>query len=124
MWDTKSKSRANHFVQRRSVHAMVMRLRVAVVGTSYRGIAGTTVIEVFGRTSEGLSVVVLVHGMKPWLEVGRPGPPQPVSTIEIERLRSVKHVVDVQGPIDKLTDQGVKPVWRLYVEQPYLVPRV
>ena len=103
---------------------MGIRLEVAVVGISYRGIAGSTVVEVFGRTSEGLSVVLLVHGMRPWLEVSRPGPPQPINTVEIERLRGVKHVVDVQGPVDKLTEQGVKPVWRLYVEQPFLVPRV
>ena len=103
---------------------MGIRLQVAVIGISYRGIAGSTVVEVFGRTSEGLSVVVLVHGMRPWLEVSRPGPPQSVNAVEIERLQGVKHVVDVQGPVEKQTEQGMKPVWRLYVEQPYHVPRV
>ncbi|MEC8265034.1 MAG: hypothetical protein VX011_05835, partial [Candidatus Thermoplasmatota archaeon] len=47
--------------------------RIGVISSRYRsigeGATGSTVVELFGRAASGESVCVLVHGLRPHIEV-------------------------------------------------------
>jgi len=108
----------------------MMDLNLAIVGLSYQGRGETTTVEIFARSHSGISTVILVQGLRPWLEVARPGPPKeiPLAKNELEsiekELLSIPKVQRVEGPTEKWTDLGNKPVWRIFTSQPWDVPGV
>ena len=108
--------------------------RVGLVSSRYRSIGegaqGATVVELFGRAASGESVCVLVHGLRPHIEVapiGRwsSGLDVPDALTEAAaNLRNRDQVRDVHGPELRWTDLGWKPVWRVEVHQPFMVPEL
>ena len=108
--------------------------RVGLISSRYRSIGegseGTTVVELFGRAASGESVCLLVHGLRPHIEVapiGRwsSGLEVPEALLEAAtRLRARDQVRAVSGPELRWTDLGWKPVWRVEVHQPFMVPEL
>lgn len=106
--------------------------RFGILTVRYRslgeGDASATVLEVFGRAESGESLCLLVHGLRPHIEVGpigrwSNGLDVPASLQEAaERLATKDDVRSVTGPQLKWTDLGWKPVWTVEVLQPHLVP--
>ena len=87
-------------------------------------------VELFGRAASGESVCVLVHGLRPHIEVapiGRwsSGLDVPEALLEAAaRLKAREQVREVSGPELRWTDLGWKPVWRVEVHQPFMVPEL
>ena len=108
--------------------------RIGVISSRYRsigeGATGSTVVELFGRAASGESVCVLVHGLRPHIEVapiGRwsSGLDVPEALVEAAaRLKAREQVREVSGPELRWTDLGWKPVWRVEVHQPFMVPEL
>ena len=108
--------------------------RFGILTTRYRSIgegeASATVLEVFGRAESGESLCLLVHGLRPHIEVAPIG--RWSSGLEVpdslqgaaERLTTKEQVRSVHGPVLKWTDLGWKPVWSVEVLQPHMVPEL
>jgi len=90
----------------------------------------STVIEICGRSRNGLSVIAFISGFTPSIEISIPGICKNANDLpnDIEhRLESVKNmdgVVVVQEPVIKWTDLGEKKHWRIAIEQPSMVYRL
>ena len=113
-----------------------MNGRMGIVSGRYRSLSSSehgdrppeTVIELFGRTDDGRSVCLLVHGLRPTFEIA------PIGTWEVDdgvpsfiedrlvHVRAMEHVRNVTGPVVKWTQLGARPVWTVEVEQPFHVP--
>ena len=108
--------------------------RLGVIATRYRslgeGPSSATVVEVFGRAESGESLCVLVHGLRPHIEVapiGRWSSGLDVPQALQEAASSIagrEQVRAVHEPVLKWTDLGWKPVWRIEVLQPHMVPEL
>ena len=102
---------------------------VCIVSGSYQAVASTpprTVVELWCRAREGHSVVLLVDGLSPFLEIapsGKAGRDRDLKD-HLEIVQEMDEVVSIAEPIDKWTPYGVKPHYRVEVEQPYVVPRL
>ena len=87
-----------------------------------------TVLELFGRSDEGSSICLLVHGQRPTFEcapIGEWHVDEGIPPFLVDRIKHVKameHVVDVSGPVIKWTQLGERPVWTIETEQPFHVP--
>jgi len=116
---------------------MAVRANVecCVVQGSYRSRSGEdgpeTVVELWCRAREGHSVLLLVHGMRPYLEIAVPGRPTAELPEDIEqrleRVRQTNGVTRVHEPQEKWTELGTKPHWRVEIKQPWAMttgPRV
>jgi DNA polymerase I len=110
-----------------------MSTKVGVLTGRYRAVdvesTSSTVIDLFGRTSEGNSVVVSVTGLQPTFEFS----PLFVTSIDemtletnqlIESVRGMEHVEEVTGPVMKWTELGMRPVWTVRATQPFHVPSI
>ena len=90
----------------------------------------STVIEVCGRSKDGLSVVAFVTGFRPGIEISIPGICKDPAVLpddidyRIEAVKKMGGVTAVQEPIIKWTDLGEKMHWWIEVEQPFMVPRL
>ena len=113
-----------------------MNGRMGIVSGRYRSLSSSehgetsheTVVELFGRTDDGRSVVLLVHGLRPTFEIA------PIGTWEADKgvpafiedrlvhVRAMEHVQNITGPVVKWTQLGERPVWTVEVEQPFHVP--
>ena len=82
-----------------------------------------TNIELWCRGREGYSLLLLVTGVRPSLEISQPGRPTDDENIEskLEVVRSMKGVTTVTQVGEKWTAMGVKKHWRVEVEQPWAV---
>ena len=91
------------------------------------GTSESTVLELFGRSKSGESVCLLVSGLRPSFEItplSAWSEELGVSDFILQRIKEVeamKDVVSVSGPVMKLTDLGVRPIWSVTVRQPFLV---
>ncbi len=113
---------------------MQWRNDIGVVSTRYHAVreeeSERTVIEAWGRARSGESVCVLISGMRPWMEIAPQGrwenPDSLPEDIEnsLDKIQAIDEVVEIIGPSIKWTDLGRKPHWRLYLRQPFLVPRI
>lgn len=89
-----------------------------------------TTIELWGRSREGHSVVLLVGGIRPFIEISLPGncaDPEDLPDDIERRLKAVaddEDVTFIHPPVTKWTDLGEKKHWRVEVSQPYVVPRL
>jgi len=107
---------------------------IGVVSTRYHAIGENeterTILEVWGRSRTGESVCALISGMRPWMEIAPQGRWDDADSLpddiesSIERLQAMDEIVEVGNPVVKWTDLGRKPHWRLYLRQPFLVPRL
>ena len=102
---------------------------VCIVSGSYQAVASTpprTIIELWCRSKEGHSVVLLVDGLRPFLEIAPSGKSRASSNLtdKLDFVEQMDEVVSIAEPIDKWTSYGVKPHYRVEVEQPYVVPRL
>ena len=94
------------------------------------GTSESTVLELFGRSKSGESVCLLVSGLNPSFEItplSAWSEELGVSDFILQRIKEVeamKDVVGVSGPVMKLTDLGVRPIWSVTVRQPFLVPNL
>ena len=109
--------------------AMRWEGEMCIVSGSYQAVASTpprTTVELWCRAREGHSVVVLVQGLKPFLEIALPGKPREAeaAALSLDLVREMSEVTGIGEPVDKWTPMGVKPHWRVDVEQPYVVPRL
>ena len=95
---------------------MAVRANVecCVVQGSYRSRSGEegpeTIVELWCRAREGHSVLLLVHGMRPYLEIAVPGRPTAELPEDIEqrleRVRQTNGVTRVHEPQEKWTELG------------------
>ncbi len=106
---------------------MPVEEEACIVAASYQGFGSETVIELWLRAREGHSTLLLVHGLRPFLEIAVPGKatelPEDIEQ-RLEMVRNVKDVTHIHSPIDKWTDLGTKPHWKVEVKQPYNVPKI
>ncbi len=106
---------------------MPVEEEACIVAASYQGFGSETVIELWLRAREGHSTLLLVHGLRPFLEIAVPGKatelPEDIEE-RLEMVRNVKDVTHIHSPIDKWTDLGTKPHWKVEVKQPYNVPKI
>ncbi len=106
------------------------RFDCAVVNTRYQSNNNdnSTTIELWTRTKCGHSLLLLVQGKKPFMEITLPGISESSEQIpsdideRLEKLSKDPDIVEIQGPTIKWTDLGEKPVWKLIVTQPFKVP--
>ena len=110
---------------------------IGVVSGRYHSVDGhngspepATVLELFGRTEDGASVCLLVSGLQPSFEITPLSAwraDMEISDFILDRIKNVESmndVVEVTGPVMKLTDLGQRPVWAVTARQPYLVPNL
>lgn len=113
---------------------MQTTLACAIITARYHAVESEersdTILELWARTKDGRSAVVLVNGIKPWLEISVAGVCENPDVLpdDIEhRLQRVSDDVDVkcvEKEAVKWTDMGVKQHWRVEVKQPFVVPRL
>ena len=102
----------------------------SVEANAENGTVESTVLELFGRSKSGESVCLLVSGLKPSFEItplSAWNEDIGVTEFVLQRVKEVeamKDVVSVSGPVMKLTDLGVRPIWSVTVRQPFLVPNL
>ena len=109
--------------------------RMGVVSGRYHSVDGlngskspSTVLELFGRSEQGESLCVLVHGLRPTFEISplmawTEGMEIPDHVNQrLANVREMDDVIDVTGPELKLTDLGQRPIWTVTVRQPFVVP--
>ena len=106
-----------------------VNLDACVIQGSYLGRDTTdgpeTVVELWCRAKQGHSLLVLVKGMRPFLEISVPGrPDNSKGSPSLDQVSAIKGVTKVHEPVDKWTELGVKPHWRVEVKQPHEVPRI
>ena len=98
-----------------------------IVAASYQSFGSETVVELWLRAREGHSTLLLVHGLRPFLEIAVRGSstdlPDDIDE-RLEQVRNVKDVTRIHDPVDKWTDKGTKPHWKVEVRQPYIVPKI
>jgi len=96
---------------------------VAIITGRYSSIDDSTVMELWSRARSGESVLLRVHGVRAWFEVTPNG-----RWVEGDEPPSLpehfEEVVEISEPVMKWTDLGIKPVWKVYVSQPFMVPKL
>ncbi len=99
-----------------------------IVAASYQGSGDTTAVELWLRAREGHSTLLLVHGLRPFLEISLPGKMENIDDSYIDlilnKVRNVKDVTRIHNPVDKWSDVGIKPHWKVEVRQPYNIPKI
>ena len=101
--------------------------RMCIVSGSYQSVDSNpprTTVELWCRSQAGHSVVLLVNGLRPYFDIALRGAPRPDETVNLDGVRSISEVVDVEGPVTKWTRHGEKRHWRVYADQPYSVRRL
>ena len=96
---------------------------VAIITGRYSSIDDSTVMELWSRARSGESVLLRVHGVRPWFEITPNGRWE--ENDEYPSLpNDFEEVVEISEPVMKWTDLGMKPVWKVYVSQPFMVPKL
>ena len=98
--------------------------RMCIVSGSYQSIDSNvpkTVVELWCRAEDGHSVVLLVHGLRPYFDIAIPGSPSPEQDPDLDSVSGMSEVVEVSDPVMKWTRHGMKRHWRVYANQPYSV---
>ena len=101
--------------------------RMCIVSGSYQSIdspSPRTVVELWCRAEEGHSVLLLVHGLRPYFDIAVRGAPDHEYLPDLESVREIAEVMEVSEPVMKWTRHGVKRHWRVYADQPYSVRRL
>ena len=96
---------------------------VAIITGRYLSADESTIMELWSRARNGQSVLLRVHGVRPWFEItphgrwkdGENHPNLP---------ETYEEITEVKGPEMKWTYLGEKPVWKVFVKQPFMVPKI
>ena len=96
---------------------------MCIVSGSYQSVDSkppTTTVELWCRARAGHSVVLLVEGLRPFLEIALPGRPRDAVEAEsgLEFVGEMEEVVSIGEPVEKWTPLGMKPHWRVEVLSP------
>ena len=107
---------------------MLTEEEACIVAASYQATGPSkTVVELWLRARDGHSTLLLVHGLRPFLEISLKGKdrdiPEDIDS-RLDEVRGINEVTNIASPVDKWTDLGVKPHWRVEVRQPFNVPKV
>ena len=99
---------------------------VCIVSGSYQSVASTpprTVVELWCRAREGHSVLLLVDGLRPFLEIAPTGKAAVNQNLEdnLESVRVLDNVVSIADPVNKWTPSGIKSHYRVEVKQPWMI---
>ena len=93
---------------------------VAIITGRYVSQDDSTIMELWARARTSESVLLRVKGVRPWFEItphgrweGSQNTPQLPEDYE--------GITEIVGPEMKWTYLGVKPVWKVYVAQPFMV---
>jgi DNA polymerase I len=97
---------------------------IAIITGRYASNDDSTVMEFWARARSSESVLLRVHGIKPWFEITPNGRWNESQDVDLEQVLSHEDVKGIEGPEMKWTDLGIKPVWKVYVTQPFMVPKV
>ena len=97
---------------------------VGIITGRYVSQDDSTVIQLWARARNGESILMRIHGIEPWVEITPLGRWDPSKSVEIDSLLEKEEIIRIEGPETKLTDLGEKPVWRIFVSQPFVVPRL
>ena len=101
--------------------------RMCIVSGSYQSIdspSPRTVVELWCRAEQGHSVLLLVHGLRPYFDIAIRGAPNHEHVPDLQSVRELTEVVEVSEPVMKWTRHGIKRHWRVYADQPYSVRRL
>ena len=101
--------------------------RMCIISGSYQSTDSKpprTTVELWCRSQAGHSVVLLVNGLRPYFDIALRGSPRPGEAANLDGVRSISEVVEVEGPVTKWTRHGEKRHWRVYADQPYSVRRL
>ncbi|MBC94553.1 MAG: hypothetical protein CMB14_00870 [Euryarchaeota archaeon] len=101
--------------------------RMCIISGSYQSTDSKpprTTVELWCRSQAGHSVVLLVNGLRPYFDIALRGDPRPGESVNLDGVRSISEVVEVEGPVTKWTRHGEKRHWRVYADQPYSVRRL
>ncbi len=101
--------------------------RMCIISGSYQSTDSKpprTTVELWCRSQAGHSVVLLVNGLRPYFDIALRGAPRPGESVNLDGVRSISEVVEVEGPVTKWTRHGEKRHWRVYADQPYSVRRL
>ena len=101
--------------------------RMCIISGSYQSTDSKpprTTVELWCRSQAGHSVVLLVNGLRPYFDIALRGAPRPGESVNLDDVRSISEVVEVEGPVTKWTRHGEKRHWRVYADQPYSVRRL
>ena len=96
---------------------------VAIITGRYASVGDSTVMELWARARSSESVLLRVHGVKPWFEITPNGRWDESRDVDLDQVSSLEEVVAIEGPEMKWTDLGIKPVWKVFVGQPFMVPK-
>ena len=95
---------------------------LAIITGRYVSEGDLTIIELWARARSGESVLMRVKGLRPWFEITPSG--IGITEGNIESVRKMENVVEVTESTTKWTNLGMKPVWKVYVTQPFAVPKL
>ena len=74
-----------------------------------------TVVEMWCRSKNGHSVLVLVNGMQPYIEISPKEGGREGSQTDIQDVLNLSTVTEILPPVTKWTSRGEKPHWRVMV---------
>ncbi|MBT4982824.1 MAG: hypothetical protein HOM85_07170, partial [Euryarchaeota archaeon] len=98
---------------------------MAIITGRYASQDDATVMELWARARSGESILLRVHGIKPWFEITPNGRWDESQSFDLlDWVSSHEDVREIEGPEMKLTDLGIKPVWKVFVTQPFMVPKI
>ena len=97
---------------------------VAIITGRYASVGDSTVMELWARARSSESELLRVHGVKHWFEITTNGRWDEERKPGRDHLLIAEEVVAIEGPEMKWTDLGIKPVWKVFVGQPFMVPKL
>mgnify|MGYP005684146363 FL=1 len=83
-----------------------------------------TVVEMWCRSKNGHSVLVLVNGMQPYIEISPKEGGREGSQTDIQDVLNLSTVTEILPPVTKWTSRGEKPHWRVMVRDTTVVTRL
>ena len=96
---------------------------VAIITGRYVSQDDSTIMELWARARTSESVLLRVKGVKPWFEITPHGRwEESQNTPQLPE--DYEEITGIVGPEMKWTYLGVKPVWKVYVAQPFMVPKL
>jgi DNA polymerase, archaea type len=97
---------------------------VGIITGRYVSLENSTMLELWARAKTGESVLLRIEGLDPWFEVTPTGRWTDQREVSTDSLLDFDEIEKVTGPEMKLTDLGLKPVWKIFVKQPFMVPKI
>ncbi len=90
---------------------------VGIITGRYVSLENSTMLELWARAKTGESVLLRIEGLDPWFEVTPTGRWTDQREVSTDSLLDFDEIEKVTGPEMKLTELGLKPVWKIFVKQ-------